>query len=86
MTPAHETPDEGINALGQAYCEFEHDDDLRIAVLYGKGPDFSRGLDLASWGAALVAGPFRQPPKFLDPLASREALTGVQRPANERRP
>jgi enoyl-CoA hydratase/carnithine racemase len=59
-----------FNALGQAYYELEHDDDLRVAVLYAKGPDFSRGLDLASWGPALAAGPFRQPPRFLDPLAT----------------
>jgi enoyl-CoA hydratase/carnithine racemase len=59
-----------FNSLGQAYYEFERDDDLRVAVLYGKGPDFSRGLDLASWGAALAAGPFRPPPRFLDPLAT----------------
>ena len=59
-----------FNALGQAYYELEHDDSLRVAVLYAKGPDFSRGLDLSSWGAALAAGPFRQPPKFLDPLGT----------------
>lgn len=59
-----------FNALGQAYYEFEHDDNLRVAVLYSSGPDFSRGLDLQSWGAALAAGPFKQPPKFLDPLGT----------------
>ena len=35
-----------------------------------KGPDFSRGLDLPSWGAALAAGPLRQPPRFIDPLGT----------------
>jgi enoyl-CoA hydratase len=48
-----------FNALGQAYYEFEHDNDLRVAVLHGKGPDFSQGLDLQSWGAGLRAGPFQ---------------------------
>jgi len=57
-------------ALGQAYYEFERDDALRVAVLHGKGPDFSRGLDLASWGAGLRAGPFRTPPDFLDPFGT----------------
>src|SRR5262249_19413103 len=57
-------------ALGQAYYEFEHDDGLRVAVLYGKGPDFSHGLDLASWGAALRVGPFQAPPKFIDPIGT----------------
>jgi enoyl-CoA hydratase len=59
-----------FGALGQAYYEFEHDDGLRVAVLYGKGPDFSQGLDLASWGAALRAGPFQAPPKFIDPIGT----------------
>ena len=59
-----------FNALGQAYYEFERDPDLRVAVLYGKGPDFSRGLDLPSWGAALQGGRFQAPPNFLDPLGT----------------
>jgi enoyl-CoA hydratase/carnithine racemase len=59
-----------FSALGQAYFEFEHDDSLRVAVLWGKGPDFSQGLDLASWGAGLRAGPFQAPPKFIDPLGT----------------
>lgn len=61
-------------ALGQAYYEFEHDADLRVAVLYGKGPDFSRGLDLPSWGAGLRTGPLQPPPNFLDPLATAGPL------------
>src|SRR5215471_7335686 len=59
-----------FSALGQAYYEFEHDDGLRVAVLYGNGPDFSQGLDLASWGAALRVGPFQAPPKFIDPIGT----------------
>jgi enoyl-CoA hydratase/carnithine racemase len=59
-----------FSALGQAYYEFEHDDGLRAAVLYGNGPDFSQGLDLASWGAALRVGPFQAPPKFIDPIGT----------------
>ena len=59
-----------FNALGQAYYEFEHDDQLRVAVLHGKGPDFSQGLDLQSWGASLRAGPFQAPPNFLDPFGT----------------
>lgn len=59
-----------FNALGQTYYDFEHDQDLRVAVLYGKGPDFSRGLDLPSWGAALQGGGFQPPPNFLDPLGT----------------
>jgi enoyl-CoA hydratase/carnithine racemase len=57
-------------ALGQAYYEFEHDEALRVAVLHGRGTDFSHGLDVQSWGAALASGPLRTPPKFLDPLGT----------------
>ncbi len=57
-------------AIGQAYYQLEHDDDLRVAVLHGKGPDFSQGLDQASWGAALRNGPFQTPQKFIDPVAT----------------
>jgi enoyl-CoA hydratase/carnithine racemase len=59
-----------FGAIGQAYYQFEHDDDLKVAVLYGKGPDFSHGLDLASWGAALRSGPFQPPRNFIDPVAT----------------
>ncbi|HXJ80341.1 MAG TPA: crotonase/enoyl-CoA hydratase family protein [Candidatus Methylomirabilis sp.] len=59
-----------FNALGQAYYTFHQDEDLRVAVLYGNGPDFSQGLDLPSWGAALRSGSFQAPAKFLDPLGT----------------
>jgi enoyl-CoA hydratase/carnithine racemase len=59
-----------FSAIGQAYYQFEHDDDLRVAVLYGKGPDFSQGLDQASWAAALGNGPFQPLQNFIDPVAT----------------
>jgi enoyl-CoA hydratase/carnithine racemase len=59
-----------FGAIGQAYYQFEHDDDLKVAVLHGKGPDFSQGLDQVSWGAALRNGPFQPPQNFIDPLAT----------------
>ena len=59
-----------FSALGQAYYTFEHDNDLRVAVLHGRGADFSQGLDVQSWGAALRNGPFQPPANFLDPLAT----------------
>lgn len=31
-----------FGALGQDYYEFEHDDNLRVAVLHGLGADFSQ--------------------------------------------
>jgi enoyl-CoA hydratase/carnithine racemase len=57
-----------FSAIGQAYYQFEHDDDLKVAVLHGKGPDFSQGLDQASWGAALRNG--QTPQNFIDPVAT----------------
>ena len=59
-----------FSAIGQAYYQFEHDDDLKVAVLHGRGPDFSQGLDQASWGAALRNGPFQTPQNFIDPVAT----------------
>ena len=59
-----------FSAIGQAYHQLEHDDDLKVGVLYGKGPDFSQGLDQASWGAALRNGPFQTPQNFIDPVAT----------------
>src|SRR5215472_9324792 len=35
-------------ALGQALYELEHDDELRVGVLYATGPDFVPALDLAA--------------------------------------
>jgi enoyl-CoA hydratase/carnithine racemase len=70
-------------ALGHAYYEFERDDTLRVAVLHGVGPDFSRGIDPQSWAKALSS---RQPQAsdFIDPLAvsgaerSKPLLVAVQ--------
>ena len=59
-----------FSAIGQAYHQFEHDDDLKVAVLHGNGPDFSEGLDQASWSAALRNGPFQTPQNFIDPVAT----------------
>jgi enoyl-CoA hydratase len=45
-------------ALGQALYKLEHDDQLRVGVLYATGPDFVPALDLAAYGAAAQAGTF----------------------------
>ena len=58
-------------ALGQALYELEHDDELRVGVLYATGPDFVPALDLAAYGAAAAAGTFPSAtPRtdILDPL------------------
>jgi enoyl-CoA hydratase/carnithine racemase len=54
--------------LGKAYYQLDHDDGLRAAVLYGVGPDFCLGSDLAAFAAAQAAGVL--PPKdpdFINP-------------------
>jgi enoyl-CoA hydratase/carnithine racemase len=61
---------ETFRALGRAYFAFEQDRQLRVAVLHARGPDFSLGLDAASWAAALAGGAFPTVPDFLDPLAT----------------
>jgi enoyl-CoA hydratase/carnithine racemase len=55
--------------LGRAYYEYEHDDALRVAVLYGVGADFSRGLDPQSWAKAL-SSPLPRSTDFIDPLGT----------------
>lgn len=58
-----------IIGLGKAYYELDHDDSLRVAVLYGVGADFITGLDVAAFVAATVAGIL--PPKdpdFINPV------------------
>jgi enoyl-CoA hydratase/carnithine racemase len=60
--------------LGQAYYDYEQDDSLRAAVLYGVGADFSRGLDPVSWAKAF-ASPLPRGTEFLDPLS----ITGADR-------
>jgi enoyl-CoA hydratase/carnithine racemase len=52
--------------LGKAYYQLEHDDELRVGVLYGLGPDFSYGIDVPALLAAAAAGAF--PPKNPDNL------------------
>ena len=58
--------------LGKAYYQLEHDDALRVAVLYGIGPDFSVGADLPALAAGLKAGIL--PPKdpdYINPFGLR---------------
>lgn len=43
-------------ALGQAYGEYERDDELWCAVLFGHGPHFTSGLDLTQHVGRLAEG------------------------------
>jgi enoyl-CoA hydratase len=56
-------------AIGKALYQLEHDEALRVGVLYGRGPDFVAGLDVPAFVAAQRAGTF--PPKdpdYIQPL------------------
>ena len=58
-------------ALGRAFHRLDHDDSLRVAVLYGRGANFTPGIDAPAWAAALSAGPFNpNTPDFIDPLGT----------------
>ena len=50
--------------LGKAYYRLDHEDELRAAVLYGIGRDFSLGVDRGAFAAAQASG--QLPPKDPD--------------------
>jgi len=45
-----------IIGVGKALYQVEHDDELRVGVLYGIGPDFSMGIDPPAFIAAVQQG------------------------------
>jgi len=45
-----------IIGVGKALYRLEHDDELRVGVLHGIGPDFSMGIDPPAFIAAVQAG------------------------------
>jgi len=58
--------------LGKAYYRLDHQDELRAAVLYGVGRDFSLGVDRAAFAAAQASG--QLPPKdpdYINPVGLR---------------
>lgn len=64
-----------FRALGAAFHRLENDSELRVAVLYAKGPDFCGGLDLKDWGAALGSGQLVPPgSKFINPVGTSGIL------------
>jgi enoyl-CoA hydratase/carnithine racemase len=74
--------------LGKALYLLEHDDDLRVAVLHGVGPDFVVGLDVPAFVAATASGVL--PPKdpdFIGPLSldrprKKPVIAAIQGAAN----
>jgi len=45
------------HALALAFTGYEHDDSLRCAILFGHGPNFSRGIDVDAHKAVIGAAP-----------------------------
>ncbi len=54
--------------LAEAYDRFERDEQLRCAVLFAHGDNFTTGLDLAEVGPAVAAGASLFPEGMVDPL------------------
>ena len=48
---------ETSHALAVALTGYEHDDSLRCAILFGHGPNFSRGIDVDAHAAAIGQSP-----------------------------
>jgi enoyl-CoA hydratase len=64
---------ETFRALARAYHDYDHDQSLRAAVLFGHGEHFSRGIDVDAF-KAIVAGnqPWISKQGMIDPLAKGE--------------
>jgi enoyl-CoA hydratase len=63
--------------LGKAYFDFEQDDALRVAVLFGHGSHFSCGLDAPAFAPLMLSGRFSlDAPETINPLqTTRPRLT-----------
>ena len=60
-----------VIGLGRAYHLLDHDDALRVGVLYARGPDFVGGtLDPASWAPVLRTGRFPETRGFINPVGT----------------
>jgi enoyl-CoA hydratase len=74
-----------IIGIGKALYQLEHDDGLRVAVLHGIGPDFSMGIDLPAFVAAVRAGiiPVKDPEyigllALTPPVRTKPVVVAVQ--------
>jgi enoyl-CoA hydratase/carnithine racemase len=60
-----------VIGLGRLMYMLDHDDALRVAVLYSQGPDFIGGiLDAESWAPVLSTGRFPEMPQFVNPVGT----------------
>jgi len=74
-----------IIGVGKALYKVEHDDELRVALLHGIGPDFSMGIDPPAFIAAVQAGiiPVKDPDyismlALTPPLRTKPLVIAVQ--------
>src|SRR5271156_3361178 len=64
-----------LSALARAYFEYDNDDALRAAVLFGHGPNFSRGIDVDAFSELGRSGrSFVLESNMIDPLAKNGGL------------
>ena len=60
-----------VIGLGRLLYLLDHDETLRVGVLYSQGPDFVGGiLDGASWAPVLRTGRFPETPEFINPVGT----------------
>ena len=65
---------ETYSGLGNVFYQYEHDQTLRAAVLFGHGDNFSRGIDVDAYQALAASGrSLLSDAESLDPLATRGA-------------
>jgi enoyl-CoA hydratase len=61
---------ETFQALAKAYYDYDLDESLRAAVLFGHGPNFSRGVDVDGFRSIVSSGaPLLGTTGVIDPLA-----------------
>lgn len=56
-----------LTDLALAIGEYERNDEMRCAVLYGHGENFTAGLDLMELAPKLAGGQFKYPAEGIDP-------------------
>jgi enoyl-CoA hydratase len=66
---------EAYHALAKAYYDYDHDESLRAAVLFGHGENFSRGVDVDAFTAlARTGSPTALGTAEIDPLGRVKRL------------
>jgi enoyl-CoA hydratase len=69
---------EAYLALAKAYYDYDHDPSLRVAVLFGHGTNFSRGIDVDGFKAVASSGGPPMGDGLIDPLG--KTAPGLTKP------